>query len=226
MCVYIYIYVCICIFCVLCPLVIPLQNPNVQFSLQLWAIVKDKEVWRDVVRGVTKAVQDLVTQWQCASAWQMFHLCWMIKSIIEKSKGGTNECWGSHGKWMVAQANQWYWQPSKHSREIPSWAAATAWSLQWCPTLCGNAALQASLSMIFSRQESWRGLPCSPGDLSTQGSNPGRLHCRQILYQWATREAPSLDNMDKQADVWSSSWARILAGRWSASRTFNKHSCK
>ena len=35
----------------------------------------------------------------------------------------------------------------------------------------------------FSRQEYWRGLPCpSPGDLPTQGLNPGVLHCRQILY--------------------------------------------
>ena len=75
LCMCVYIYVCICIFCVLCPLVILLQNPNVQFSLQLWAVVKDKEVWRAAVRGVTKAVQDLATQRQCASAWQMFHLC-------------------------------------------------------------------------------------------------------------------------------------------------------
>ena len=52
-----------------------------------------------------------------------------------------------------------------------------------------------------------------PGDLSTQGLNLGLLHCRQILYQRATREALSLDNMDKQADLLSSSWARILEGR-------------
>ena len=33
---------------------------------------------------------------------------------------------------------------------------------------------QASLSMAFSRQEYWGGLPCpSPGDLPNQGSNPG-----------------------------------------------------
>ena len=28
------------------------------------------------------------------------------------------------------------------------------------------------------------------GIFLTQGSNPGLLHCRQILYHWATREAP------------------------------------
>ena len=50
---------------------------------------------------------------------------------------------------------------------------ATPWSV----------ALQAPPSMEFSRQEYWSGLPFpSPGDLLTQGSNPGLLHCRQMRY--------------------------------------------
>ena len=56
---------------------------------------------------------------------------------------------------------------------------------QSCPTFCTPwaIALQAPLSMEFSRQEYWSGLPFpSPGDLSTQGSNLGLTHCRQILY--------------------------------------------
>ena len=37
--------------------------------------------------------------------------------------------------------------------------------------------------MGFSRPESWNGEPFpSPGDLLTQGSNPGLPHCRRILY--------------------------------------------
>ena len=35
-------------------------------------------------------------------------------------------------------------------------------SLQSCPTLCDPVGCQASLSMAFSRQEDWSGLPCSP----------------------------------------------------------------
>ena len=43
-------------------------------------------------------------------------------------------------------------------------------------------ALQAPLSVEFSRQERWSGLPCpSPGDLPNPGIEPGLLHCRQIL---------------------------------------------
>ena len=50
----------------------------------------------------------------------------------------------------------------------------------WAPW---TVVRQAPLSMGFSRQEYWSGLPCSPpGDLPNPGSNPGLLHCRQILY--------------------------------------------
>ena len=46
-----------------------------------------------------------------------------------------------------------------------------------------TAARQAPLSMGFSRQGYWSGLPCPPpGDLPDPGSNPDLLHCRQILY--------------------------------------------
>ena len=45
-----------------------------------------------------------------------------------------------------------------------------------------TVAHQAPLSMGFSRQEYWGGLPFpSPGDFPTQGLNPGLPHCRQTL---------------------------------------------
>ena len=47
--------------------------------------------------------------------------------------------------------------------------------LQSCPTLCNLwiIALQAPLSMGFSRQEHWSGLPCPPlGDLPDLGIQP------------------------------------------------------
>ena len=61
-----------------------------------------------------------------------------------------------------------------------------------------TAACQTSLSIGFSRQEYWSGLPCPPpGDLPNPRIKDlqGLLHCRQILYQLnyqgnpATREA-------------------------------------
>ena len=52
-------------------------------------------------------------------------------------------------------------------------------------TLCTpwTIAHQPPLSMGFSRQKYWSGLPRPPpGIFPTQGSNPGLLHCRRILY--------------------------------------------
>ena len=52
---------------------------------------------------------------------------------------------------------------------------------------------QAPLSMGFSQQECWSRLPFSPPeDLPNPGIKPSLLrllHCRQILYCWATGEA-------------------------------------
>ena len=56
---------------------------------------------------------------------------------------------------------------------------------QLCPTLCNSMdlACEAPLSLEFSRQEYWSGLPFpSPGDLPHPGIKPSLLHCRQILY--------------------------------------------
>ena len=57
---------------------------------------------------------------------------------------------------------------------------------QSCPTLCNPMACshQPPLSMGFSRQEYWSVLPCPiQGIFLPEGSNPGFLHCRQILYR-------------------------------------------
>ena len=53
-----------------------------------------------------------------------------------------------------------------------------------------SIARQAPLSMGFPRWEYCSGLAFPPpGDLPDPGWNLGLLHCRQILYLWATREA-------------------------------------
>ena len=59
------------------------------------------------------------------------------------------------------------------------WLFATLWTV----------ARQAPLSMGFSRQEYWSGLPLlSPGDLP----DPGLLHCRQILHHLSHQGSPLL----------------------------------
>ena len=58
-----------------------------------------------------------------------------------------------------------------------------------------TVAHQAPLSIGLPRREYWRGLPfLSPGIFLTQELNLCLLHCRQILYHWATWEA-DISNM-------------------------------
>ena len=52
------------------------------------------------------------------------------------------------------------------------------------------ATHRAPLSMEFSRQEYWSGLPCSPGDFPKTGTDTGLLwllHFSWIFHCWATR---------------------------------------
>ena len=54
--------------------------------------------------------------------------------------------------------------------------------LFWLFAALRTVACQAPLSMGFSRQEYWSGLPCpSPEDLLNPRVNPHLLHCRWIL---------------------------------------------
>ena len=57
-----------------------------------------------------------------------------------------------------------------------------------------TVARPAPLSMGFSKQEQWSGLPFpSPGDLPGSGIKLwGLLHGRQMIYQWTMREARPL----------------------------------
>ena len=56
-----------------------------------------------------------------------------------------------------------------------------------------TVARQAPLSMGFSRQVYWSGLPCPPpGDLPNPGIEAGSLHCRQILYRLSHQGSPEI----------------------------------
>ena len=62
-----------------------------------------------------------------------------------------------------------------------------AQSLQWWSTLCDPMDYSppgSSLSMGFSRQEYWGELCVLLQEIFLiQKSNPGLLHCRQVLYR-------------------------------------------
>ena len=65
-----------------------------------------------------------------------------------------------------------------------------------------TVAYEAPLSMGFSRQEYWIGLPFpSPGDLPDPGMNPGLLHCGKTLYPLSHQGSPRATQM-YMAKLW------------------------
>ena len=96
--------------------------------------------------------------------------------------------WGTLYKWSHAVCD--FWDPPFHSASCPGDTPRSLWyqrmcvcvcvcvkSLQLFPTLWPHGlAHQAPLSMGFSRQEYWSGLPCPPpGDLPHPGIKPKSL---------------------------------------------------
>ena len=78
---------------------------------------------------------------------------------------------------------------------------------QSCLTLCDPH--QSPLSMKFSRQEYWSGLPFPfPGIFLTQGWNLGLLHCRQTLYPFFLSHQRSLFQVYifKSRKTWNKDW--------------------
>ena len=77
-----------------------------------------------------------------------------------------------------------FYSPAKLLSHV--WFFATPWTV----------AHQASLSMGFSRQEYWSGLPfLSPGIFLTWGSNPDLQHYRQMLYHLSHQGSPGINWM-------------------------------
>ena len=95
-------------------------------------------------------------------------------------------------KQILLQRNN-VWHPcDRMTVRIHTCVCAKSLSHVWLFVTLWTIACQVPLSMGFSRQEYWSGLPCPPpGDLPHPGIEPASLHLhgRRVLYRWATREA-------------------------------------
>ena len=98
----------------------------------------------------------------------------------------------------------------------------SCFSRVWLFATPRTVAFQAPLSMEFFQQEYWSGLPFSPpGDLPDPGIEPSLLHllhCRQMLYCWATRLAQpctfvQILSMASSSLQWQS-WAAATKTTW------------
>ena len=65
---------------------------------------------------------------------------------------------------------------------------------QSCPALCGlmdSSSPGFVHGVLQARILEWVAIPFFQGIFPTQGSNPGLLHCRQILYHLSHQGSPS-----------------------------------
>ena len=121
---------------------------------------------------------------------------------------------GSCDPWVGKIPWRRAWQPtpvflpgeSHGQRSLVGYSpAATAKSLQSCLTLCDptDVAHQAHLSVGFSRQEYWSGLPCpSPGNLPDPGIEPtpalkGVFFTTNVTWEAVSCDKPSWKRIEK-----------------------------
>ena len=113
-------------------------------------------------------------------------------------------CWKSSGRWgtflnaFSPAVSQPSWLPAdplctaEYQEAERLVLHGCKLSLQLCPTLCKPCAVtcQAPLSMGFSRQEYWSGLPGpSPGDLPNPGIEPASLGSPALAGEFLTTSA-------------------------------------
>ena len=126
----------------------------------LQELVMDREAWSAAVHAVANSRTGL-------SVWT--ELNWTeLKHSVYSAEHNLTATGRENGR--VDSLLVWH---------ICAWLLSSVWlfATPWTVTH------QASLSMGISRQECWSGLPTLlQGIFPTQVSNPGLLHCRQILY--------------------------------------------
>ena len=80
---------------------------------------------------------------------------------------------------------------------ISSWSKNWKWVkvkvTQFCLTLCNPMDYTVS-GILQARKLEWVAFPFSTGSSQpTQGSNPGLLHCKRILYQLSHKGSPKIE---------------------------------
>ena len=92
-----------------------------------------------------------------------------------------------HRKKQRSEWNRWIW----HGEPMASLIMLKVKVTQSCLTLCDpmNYTVQGILQ---ARTLEWVAFPFSMGSSQPQGSNPGLLHCRRILYQLSHQGSPRI----------------------------------
>ena len=127
----------------------------------------------------------------CIDRWILYH--WAPRDPTKSKKDVITAEWAS--EWVKSLSRVWLF--------------ATPWTL----------ARQVPLSMGFSRQEYWSGLPFpSPGDLPDPGTEPRSLHCGQTLYCLSQQGSPSQAEGPANVKTLLEEWA---TGMWPGMQGWN-----
>ena len=117
-----------------------------------------------------------------------------------------------------------FWRDAVHgvakSRTQPIWTDIAVYvvlclvfSCVWLFATLWPVARQALLSMSFSRQDYWSGLPCPPPRvLPNPGIELGLPHCRQILYYLSHQVSPGILEWVAYPFSRGSFWSRNRTG--------------
>ena len=143
---------------------------------------------KDMKRSST---QFIIREMQIKTTFR-YRLTVVRMAIIKKSTNNT--CWRGYrqkGSLLHCWGQCKLMQPLQ--RTVCAMLSHSAMSHSLClqSTVSRAVACQDLLSMGFSRQEYWSGLPCPPpGDLPNLGMDPGLPHCRWILYCLSHQGSP------------------------------------
>ena len=108
--------------------------------------------------------------------------------VVPRGGGLTSPKLANEEVWKRIICRDWYLQEGKTGLSFPD--VCVSHSVP-SPAIPWTAAHEVSLSMGFSSQRYWNGLPFpSPGDLRHPGMKTGLLHCRQTLYRLSYHGSP------------------------------------
>ena len=120
-------------------------------------------------------------------------------------RAGGQQCWGLCSSFWAAFCSSGNSDESTDPNLSTHWTLLSRFSCIWLFATPWTVARQAPLSMGFSRQEYWSGLPCPPGDLPDPGIEPTSLRSPPLADGFFTTSA-TWEALPKPPGSFQKSW--------------------